>query len=143
MRQSRPVVAPSLSTIPLSQPSILPRPAPVSINPVAGPYPLSASVLSIAQSAQSATLSRTTLWRRRKQCATFGASSSQEGREPAKRKTYSCKVCQLPVTSEGHTQFKGKRCCPHEPGVLPVKELLELRRAEAATRAIEEDKDKQ
>ena len=46
------------------------------------------------------------------------------------------------MRSEGHTQFKGKRYCPHERGVLLVKELLQLRRAEAAARAIEKDKDR-
>ncbi|CAH1242499.1 Hypp6776 [Branchiostoma lanceolatum] len=53
---------------------------------------------------------RTTEWRARKRNAEVAAA----GR--GKRKEYSCRVCGLPVASEGHSQFRGQRYCPNAPG---------------------------
>lgn len=48
----------------------------------------------------------------------------------APRKTYECRVCHLPMTSPGHTQYKGKRYCPNAPDQIPKEEWLAQRKAE-------------
>ena len=77
--------------------------------------------------------SRTTLWRKWKKAAESGMTVTNV--EPTKRKAYSCKICGKPMTSEGHSQFKGKCYCPHEPGVLPLQQWLQQKREEASAKA--------
>lgn len=38
------------------------------------------------------------------------------------RKTYTCKTCSQPMTSAGHTQFRGQRYCPNAPGRIPKEQ---------------------
>ncbi|KAK3720983.1 hypothetical protein QZH41_018540, partial [Actinostola sp. cb2023] len=81
---------------------------------------------------QTATVvtSRTTDWRRRK--------AMMEGNAPGSkvpRKTYECRVCHLPMASEGHTQYKGKRYCPNAPGQISKTEWLAQRKAEDKAKA--------
>ncbi|XP_078606607.1 uncharacterized protein LOC144879237 [Branchiostoma floridae x Branchiostoma japonicum] len=65
---------------------------------------------------------RTTAWRKRK-ADTGGV-----------RKEYTCSVCNQPMTSEGHTQFRGQRYCPYVPGQVSREEWLALKKAEAAAK---------
>ncbi|CAH1242367.1 Hypp6624 [Branchiostoma lanceolatum] len=71
-----------------------------------------AQVQAKTSATTSAQASRTTEWRARKRNAEVAAA----GR--GKRKEYSCRVCGLPVASEGHSQFRGQRYCPNAPGQM-------------------------
>ena len=51
------------------------------------------------------------------------------------RKVYSCRICGKPMASPGHTQFRGQRYCPEQPGQMSKEEWLMLRRIEAKTKA--------
>ena len=84
----------------------------------------------IAGTALPASTSRTTQWRKRK-LALGGARTGKKN----KRKIYSCSTCEKPVTSEGHTGFKGKRYCPHAEGQIPQQQWLQNMRAAAEKRA--------
>ncbi|CAH3031612.1 unnamed protein product [Pocillopora meandrina] len=57
--------------------------------------------------------SSTSKWRKRK--------AEAEGRAQFKevRKVYTCRVYSKPMTSEGHTQFRGRRYCPNAPVQVP------------------------
>jgi hypothetical protein len=44
------------------------------------------------------------------------------------KKAYSCWVCGKPITSQGHTQFRGQQYCPDAPGQLPKEEWLQRRK---------------
>ena len=70
--------------------------------------------------------SRTTAWRHKR--------IRQEGKEgkTRTRKVYTCQTCGQPMTSEGHTQFKGQRYCPHAPDQVPQDEWLKMKKEEAA-----------
>ena len=68
--------------------------------------------------------SRTTVWQHKR--------DRQEGKISRPRKTYTCKVCGRPMTSEGHTQFRGQRYCPSAPGQIPQDEWLQKKKDEAA-----------
>ena len=43
------------------------------------------------------------------------------GKENEQRKVYSCRVCQQPMTSAGHTQFPGQWYCPNAPDKSPTR----------------------
>ena len=68
--------------------------------------------------------SRTTVWRQKR--------DRQEGKISRPRKAYTCKVCKRPMTSEGHSQFRGQRYCPSAPGQIPLDEWLQKKKDEAA-----------
>lgn len=51
------------------------------------------------------------------------------------RKVYSCRICGKPMASPGHTQFRGQRYCPEQPGQMSKEEWLMLRRIEAKAKA--------
>ena len=68
--------------------------------------------------------SRTTMWRHKRE--------RQEGKISRPRKAYTCTVCGRPMTSEGHTQFRGQRYCPSAPGQLPQDEWLQKKKDETA-----------
>lgn len=67
---------------------------------------------------------RTTEWRQRKKAAAG----------TIKRKVYTCRVCNQPMTTAGHSQFRGQCYCPNAPGQLPKKEWLAQKKAEAAAK---------
>lgn len=69
--------------------------------------------------------SRTTDWRRRKAIAEGSGPATK-----APRKVYACRVCNQPMATEGHTQYKGRRYCPNAPGQIPKEEWLAQRKAE-------------
>ena len=60
---------------------------------------------------------RTTAWRHKRE--------GQEGKNSRTRKAYTCTVCERPMTSEGHTQFRGQQYCPLAPGQIPQSEWLQ------------------
>ena len=66
----------------------------------------------------------TTAWRHKKE--------RDGGKQVKTRKIYTCKVCSQPMTTEGHTQFRGQRYCPHAPGQIPQDEWLKKKKEEAA-----------
>ena len=68
-----------------------------------------------------ATTSRTTDWRHRKAGSASGTT----------RKVYTCKTCGKPMTTSGHTQFRGQRYCPDAPGQISKDEWLAQKRADA------------
>ena len=68
--------------------------------------------------------SRTTVWRHKRE--------REEGKISRRRKVYTCTVCGRPMTSEGHTQFRGQRYCPSAPGQMPQHEWLRKKKDEAA-----------
>uniref|UniRef100_A0A8C4R2N2 Uncharacterized protein n=1 Tax=Eptatretus burgeri TaxID=7764 RepID=A0A8C4R2N2_EPTBU len=74
----------------------------------------------VIQPVASKPASRTTDWRHRKKTG-----------ERKERKVYTCRVCNKPITSPGHTQFRGHRYCPDAPNQIPKEEWLVLRRAES------------
>ena len=69
-------------------------------------------------------VSRTTEWRHKK-----------TGKKNKQRKTYSCRVCNQPMTSTGHTQFRGQRYCPNASGQISREEWLAARKEEAKAKA--------
>ena len=103
--------------------------------------------------------SRTTEWRQRQRAASLAsgsASSSASGSASSsasvsvpptqpppppttattkQRKVYSCRICGKPMTSPGHTQFRGQRYCPDEPGQMSKEEWLMLKKIEARAKA--------
>ena len=138
LKRKQPVTSqPATSTVSMPPPHVIILPG--LPGPSAIPQPSSSQFTSASSpsslAAEPVCESRTTLWRRRKKAAESGIPPTQA--EPTKRKAYSCKVCGKPMTSEGHSQFKGKRYCPHEPGVLPLDQWLQQRRAEANAKAKE------
>ena len=80
--------------------------------------------LDSAPAGPSAPQSRTTAWRHKKE--------REEGKQAKTRKVYTCRVCGQPMTTEGHTQFRGQRYCPNAPGQLPQDEWLKRKKEEAA-----------
>ena len=70
--------------------------------------------------------SRTTAWRHKK---------GKQKEEGSHRKICSCRICHMPMSTEGHTQFRGQRYCPNAPGQIPKEEWLAERRAEAKSKA--------
>ena len=68
--------------------------------------------------------SRTTVWRHKRE--------REEGKISRRWKVYTCTVCGRPMTSEGHTQFRGQRYCPSAPGQMPQHEWLQKKKDEAA-----------
>jgi hypothetical protein len=96
--------------------------APVPPSVEAGPSaPPQAVALEVDVQTQPK-VSRTTEWRHKK----TGKKTNEQ------RKTYTCKVCSEPMSSAGHTQFRGQRYCPFAPGQIPREEWLAQKR-EAAT----------
>ena len=77
--------------------------------------------------ASPSTVSRTTTWRHKK---------TGKQRLSKRRKVYTCRTCQQPMTTPGHTQFRGQRYCQHAPGQIPRAEWLAQRRDEAKARAL-------
>ena len=75
-------------------------------------------------SGSAAPQSRTTVWRHKKE--------REEGKQAKTRKVYTCRVCGHPMTTEGHTQFRGQRYCPLAPGQIPQEEWLRRKKEEAA-----------
>ena len=73
-------------------------------------------------------MSRTMAWRHRKKA---GTESGQK---------YCCRVCGKPMTTAGHTQFRGQRYCPDAPGQVSKEEWLDQKRAEAAAKAAAKQK---
>lgn len=71
-------------------------------------------------------VSRTTKWRRKK---------AEKQRQKKQRKVYTCRICRQPMTTAGHTQFRGQRYCQHAPGQIPRAEWLAQKRAEAKARS--------
>ena len=55
----------------------------------------------------------------------------EEGKQPKTRKVYTYRVRGQPMTTEGHTQFRGQRYCPNAPGQFSQDEWLK-RKEEAA-----------
>jgi hypothetical protein len=109
----------------------------VSLPPaIAGPSTASDDhQLPVDEPSQPVTaVSRTTAWRKRKkeveQCR------QQEIEAPAvARKVYTCRVCNKPMSSPGHTQFKGQRYCSETPGIAPQEEWLRQKRSEAEAKS--------
>ena len=90
-------------------------------------------VVIVVEAPQLTAMSRTTAWRKRKKEAEAG-EQSRTPRCPVARKVYSCRVCGRPMTSEGHTQFRGQRYCAQTPGIAPQDEWLRQKRLEAASK---------
>ena len=67
---------------------------------------------------------RTTAWRHKR--------DRQEGKISRTRKAYTCTVCRRPMTSDGHTQYRGQRYCPLAPGQISQDEWLQKKKDEAA-----------
>ena len=70
---------------------------------------------------------RTTEWRKRKQ-----EEKEDKAKPKRPRKAYSCSKCNLPMTSEGHSQFKGKRFCLASDGKTKEEWLIEIKRLSSA-----------
>lgn len=117
---SRPPAPPSINlTLDLPLDS---APSKLSAHP---PAPPSLDLpLDSAPAGPSAPQSRTTAWRHKKE--------REEGKQAKTRKVYTCRVCGQPMTTEGHTQFRGQRYCPNAPGQLPQDEWLKRKKEEAA-----------
>ena len=69
-------------------------------------------------------ISRTTDWRKRTK-----EVKRDVGKFKKARKEYSCSKCHQPMSSEGHTQFKGKRFCSTNEGKTKEEWLAEMRSA--------------
>ena len=106
------------------------RTSPLTSAPVLPSSTSSSLPTAVPETLTQVKTSRTTDWRKRK--------AEAEGRAPVNneaRKVYTCRVCKKPMSSEGHTQFRGKRYCPHAPGQVPREQWLQERKAEAAANA--------
>jgi hypothetical protein len=97
--------------------------APVPPPAEAGPSAPSQAVASEVDVKTQPKVSRTTEWRHKK-----------TGKINNERKTYTCKVCNEPMSSAGHTQFRGQRYCPFAPGQIPREEWLAERRKAATSK---------
>ena len=97
-------------------------------------------VVEEVEAEQSPHVSRKTAWRKRKAVqseasenglavADVSAKKTENGK---KRKAYSCTPCNKPMSSGGHTQFKGVRHCP-ENTLLSKTAWLEEQRANSRT----------
>ena len=77
---------------------------------------------------------RTTAWRKRKREA---EQCQQQGLDVpvVPRKVYTCRVCNKPMSTPGHTQFRGQRYCSETPGIAPQDEWLRQKRAEAEAKS--------
>ena len=96
--------------------SLSSAPGPSGLSSAAGP-----SGLSLGADPSGPT-SRTTAWRRKRE--------REQGQRPRERKEYSCRICNRPMTTPGHTQFYGQRYCPDAPGQLPQEEWLRMKKQE-------------
>ena len=67
---------------------------------------------------------RTMAWRHKR--------DRQEGKISRARKAYTYTVCGRPMTSEGHTQYRGQRYCPLAPAQISQDEWLQKKKDEAA-----------
>ena len=72
--------------------------------------------------------SHTTAWRHEQE--------KKMGKSAKPRKTYTCKVCGRPMTSDGHAQFFGQRYCPYEPGQLPQDVWLQQKRQDKLSKRL-------
>ena len=82
----------------------------------------SATLVATTSSSTSSTpTSRVTQWRHRK--------AGKDKDTIAKRKVYCCSVCNQPVSSKGHTQYRGYRYCPYAPGQVPQAAWLAEKKA--------------
>ena len=54
-----------------------------------------------------------------------------------KQRSYMCKLCKQPMSSQGHTQFKGTHYCPHALNQIPVNEWLAQQRLKHAAKSKE------
>ncbi len=93
---------------------------------------------SVTENSAAVMISRTTAWRQKKRTLeqsteNIATSSVQVQRQQnTERKMYTCKQCNLPMISPGHSQFRGRRFCPKVPGALPLNQWLQQCRDEAA-----------
>ena len=112
-----------------STPSLLgPSDEPIAI-PLSTTGPSTSTSTSPCVSGPPPPVSRTTEWRHKKTGCGQAARS------------YKCKVCKQPMTTEGHTQFRGQRYCPKLPGQIPREEWIAQKKAEAdAKKAAQEDR---
>lgn len=69
-------------------------------------------------------ISRTTQWRKRTKELKGDAAQVKKP-----RKEYSCTKCHMPMSSDGHTQFKGKRFCSVSEGKSKEEWLADMRNA--------------
>jgi hypothetical protein len=69
-------------------------------------------------------ISRTTRWRKRTKELKGDAAQVKKP-----RKEYSCTKCHMPMSSDGHTQFKGKRFCSVSEGKSKEEWLADMRNA--------------
>ena len=99
------------------------RPLPSSSHQLPPPSQPEVSILHPKPEFSASAASQTTVWRHKKE--------RDEGKQVKMRNIYTCKVCSQPMTTEGHTQFRGQRYCPHAPGQIPQDEWLK-RKEEAA-----------
>ena len=81
---------------------------------------------------QAKHVSRTTAWRKRKAetaatDAAVGESKTLETKKNKPRKEYTCKKCGKPMTSSGHTQYRGNRYCPQNNLQSKEEWLKEMR----------------
>lgn len=67
-------------------------------------------------------ISRTTEWRKRSK-----ELNGEETKLKKPRKEYSCSKCNKPMSSDGHSQFKGKRFCAVSDGKTKEEWLKEMR----------------
>ena len=111
-QRTAPKVAPQTAA---DTPAVVQHPA------VAGPSTPSVGTEIEVTTAQ---VSRTTEWRRKK-----------KGKAIESRKTYTCRVCSQPMSSAGHTQFRGQRYCPYAPGKIPKEEWLAQRKEAAKAKS--------
>ena len=91
------------------------------------PTASSSSPFSSAAQGQIPVFSRTSMWRRIKKTGPVPTTVTQA-------RVYKCKVCCLPMTSKGHSQFRGQRYCPHAVGQIPKEQWLTIMRQEALTK---------
>ena len=119
---------PSSTSSSLTPGSSISVPPPPSSSTVSGAStsttPHSSAIGSEVDVETTSRVSRTTEWRHKK-----------TERKNEQRKTYTCRICGQPMTSAGHTQFRGQRYCPNAPGQIPKEQWLAARKEEAKAKA--------
>ena len=73
--------------------------------------------------------------RRKRRSSTAKRPPQKRKKTKTQRKTpkpHTCRDCKMPMWSTtGHTQFRGKRYCPHAPGQMPKEDWLKQQRVAA------------
>ena len=94
------------------------------------------AIVSTPSTSTKQSASRTTEWRQRKKAAaSISTSQASTSTSVTSRKVYTCRICGNPMTSPGHTQYRGQRYCPEEPEQIPKEEWLALKKIEAKAKA--------